>query len=231
MKRFISLILILALLPLTSLAETVLAAESAALTVTGAAVVTLKADYAQITVGVSTKALTVEEASRENTAAIHAVIAALKDAGVKEEDIATNNYSVSADYDYSSGVQKLTGYQVTNQLTVIIRDMAHIGATLDKATAAGANSIYNIQFLSTQADAAQDEAAGYAVADALRKAKLLADAAGLSLGGILAIEESAAAYYVAARTYAAKDAAASANSILPDDTSVSANVKVVFELK
>ncbi len=229
MKRFISLILIFALLPLCALAET--AAPDATLTVTGSAVVTLQADYAQITVGVSTKAKTVEQASRENTAAIHAVIAALKEAGVKEEDIATSNYSVNANYDYSSASQKLTGYQVTNQLTVIIRDMAHIGATLDKATAAGANSIYNIQFLSTQADAAQDEAMGYAVADALRKAKLLADAAGLSLGGILAIEENNSGYYVTARTYDSKLEAVAGNSILPDDTSVSAQVKVVFELK
>ncbi len=234
MKKLLALVLCLTLmaLPLCSLAETVFAAQGATLSVTGAASVTLKADYAQITVGVSTSAKTVDEASRENTAAIHAVIAALKEAGVKEEDIATRNYSVNAEYDYSSLLgQKLTGYNVTNQLTVIIRDMEHIGATLDKATQAGANSIYNIQFLSTQADAAQDEATAYAVQDALRKAKLLADAAGLTLGGIVAIEENNSGYYVTARTYDSKLEAAAGNSILPDDTSVSASVKIVFELK
>ena len=81
------------------------------------------------------------------------------------------------------GGQKLTGYNVTNQLNVIIRDMEHIGATLDKATAAGANTIYNIQFLSTKADAAMDEATAYAVQDAMRRAELLANAAGLQLAG------------------------------------------------
>ena len=194
---------------------------------------TLKADYAQITVGVSTSAETVDKASQENTTAIHTVIAALKAAGVKEEDIATSNYSVHAEYDYSSfGGQKLTGYNVTNQLTVIIRDMEHIGATLDKASAAGANSIYNIQFLSTKADAAQDEATAYAVQDALRRAKLLAQAAGLQLGSIVSISDSSAGWVVSTRSYKSNlTMDAVSNAILPDNASVSASVTIVFELK
>ena len=231
MKKLLILLICLFLPCLALAEETVFAAEGATITVTGSAVVTLEADYARISVGVSTKAKTVEEASLENTACIHAVIAALKEAGVAEEDIATSNYYVNAEYDYSLGGQRQSGYNVTNQLTVIIRDMAHIGATLDKATAAGANNIYNIEFLSTQADKAQDEATSHAVQDAMRKAQLLADAAGLELGGILSLTESTGGVYVTARNYAFKDAVATSNSILPDDTSVSASVTIVFELK
>ena len=233
MKKLLSIILVLALLlPCIALGETVAVAENATITVTGSASVTLKADYARISVGVSSKAATVEQAANENNAAIYAVIDALKEAGVAEEDIATSNYSVYAEYDYASfGGQKLTGYNVTNQLTVIIRDMAHIGATLDKATAAGANNIYNIEFLSTKADEAQDEATVYAVQDAMRRAKLLASAAGLNLGGIKSISDTVASYGIVTRSYASKLDAAAGNSILPDDTSVSASVTIVFELK
>ena len=233
MKKLLSIILVLAMmLPCIALAETVAVAENATITVTGSASVTLKADYARISVGVSSKAATVEQAANENNAAIYAVIDALKEAGVAEEDIATSNYSVYAEYDYASfGGQKLTGYNVTNQLTVIIRDMAHIGATLDKATAAGANNIYNIEFLSTKADEAQDEATVYAVQVAMRRAKLLASAAGLNLGGIKSISDTVASYGIVTRSYASKLDAAAGNSILPDDTSVSASVTIVFELK
>ena len=233
MKKLLSIILVLAMmLPCIALAETVAVAENATITVTGSASVTLKADYARISVGVSSKAATVEQAANENNAAIYAVIEALKEAGVAEEDIATSNYSVYAEYDYASfGGQKLTGYNVTNQLTVIIRDMAHIGATLDKATAAGANNIYNIEFLSTMADEAQDEATVYAVQDAMRRAKLLASAAGLNLGGIKSISDTVASYGIVTRSYASKLDAVAGNSILPDDTSVSASVTIVFELK
>ena len=232
MKKLLALILTLMLaLPGFALAETA-AADGATITVTGSAVVTLEADYAQISVGVSTSAKTVDEASKQNAEAIHTVIEALKAAGVKEDDIATSNYSVHAEYDYSSlGGQKLSGYNVTNQLNVIIRDMAHIGATLDKATAAGANNIYNIQFLSTKADEAQDEATAYAVQDAMRRAKLLAEAAGLQLGNIVSISDSTGGYAVVTRSYKSTLDAAAGNSILPDDASVSANVTIVFELK
>lgn len=231
MKKLLTLILALALLlPCFAQAET--AASGATITVTGSASVTLKADYAQVSVGVSTSAATVDEASTKNTAAIHAVIAALKEAGVKEEDIATSNYSVHAEYDYSSfGGEKLTGYNVSNQLNVIIRDMEHIGATLDKATAAGANTIHSIQFLSTKADAAQDEAIAYAVQDAMNRAGLLAKAAGLQLGNIVSISDSTSGFYGQARTYKSALDAAAGNSILPDDASVSASVTIVFELK
>ena len=233
MKKLLSIILVLAMmLPCIALGETVAVAENATITVTGSASVTLKADYARISVGVSSKAATVEQAANENNAAIYAVIDALKEAGVAEEDIATSNYSVYAEYDYASfGGQKLTGYNVTNQLTVIIRDMEHIGATLDKATAAGANNIYNIEFLSTKADEAQDEATVYAVQDAMRRAKLLASAAGLNLGGIKSISDTVASYGIVTRSYASKLDAVAGNSILPDDTSVSASVTIVFELK
>ena len=234
MRKLLALLLACALLlPCLALAESPAAASGATITVTGSASVTLKADYARISVGVSTSAKTVEEATQQNSTTIFAVIEALKTAGVQEDDIATSNYSVHAEYDYSSfGGQKLTGYNVTNQLTVIIRDMEHIGATLDKATAAGANNIYNIEFLSTQADAAQDEATAYAVQDAMRRAKLLADAADLTLGGIVSISDSSSGWVVSTRSYASKlDMAVAGNSILPDDTSVSASVTIVFELK
>ena len=236
MKKLLSVILILALLlPCAAFAEAsgpaVYAADGATITVTGSASISLKSDYARISVGVSTSAKTVDEATKENNAAIYSVIAALKEAGIAEEDIATSNYSVYAEYDYTSSGQKLSGYNVTNQLTVIIRDMEHIGATLDKATAAGANNIYNIEFLSTQADEAQEAATILAVQDAMQRAALLAKAANLKLGGILSISDSTAGLVVSARTYSAKLDAAAGNSILPDDTSVSASVTLVFELK
>lgn len=236
MKKLLSLTLALILLSLPglALAEAPAVAQGATITVTGSASVTLKADYARVSVGVSTTAKTVDEATFQNNLTIHSVIAALRQVGVAEEDIVTSSYSVHAQYDYSSltGEQKLTGYNVTNQLTVIIRDMEHIGATLDKATAAGANNIYNIEFLSTKADEAQDEATVYAVQDAMRRASLLADAAGLTLGGIVSISDSSSGWVTGARTYSSKlTADAVSNSILPDDASVSASVTMVFELK
>lgn len=229
MKKLIALTLALLMLSVPALAET--AAEGATLTVTGSASVALKADYAQVSVGVSTRAATVNEATEQNGETIRSVIAALTQAGIPEADIATSNYSVYAEYEYGTGSAVLSGYCVSNQLTVIIRDMTAIGATLDHATLAGANNIYNVQFCSTESAAAQDEAAVHAVAEAIRKAKLLASAAGMEVGSILAIEEKTGGYVTVATTYKAEAARdASSNVILPDDLTVSASVSIVFEL-
>ena len=233
MKKLIALTLALLMLALPALAETALpAAPGATLTVTGNATVTLKADYAQVSVGVSTRAATVEEATARNGEAIRSVVAALVEAGIPEEDIATSSYSVYPEYDYSTGEGVLVGYSVSNQLTVVIRDMTAIGATLDKATAAGANSIHSVTFCSTLAADAQDEAMTHAVQDAFRKGGLLADAAGLQLGGVVSITEATGAHYTVSTTYKASGARdATSNVILPDDLSVSASVTIVFELK
>ena len=231
MKKLLAILLCLMLLPAVALAETQ-AAPGATLKVTGSASVSLKADYARVTVGVRTVAETIDAASAENGAAIRAVIATLQEASVAEEDIATSNYSVSAEYDYSTGAQQLIGYSVTNQLTVVIRDMDHIGAILDQATKAGANSIYNIEFLSTASAQAQDEATVHAVQDAIRKAALLANAAGLEAGSILSIEEATTGFVVASSTFdSIAQAKATGNVILPDQMTVSASVTIVFELK
>jgi len=233
MKKLIALTLALLMLALPALAETGLtAADDATLTITGSASVALAADYAQVSVGVSTKAVTVEAATEQNGAAIRSVIAALIAAGIPEDDIATSSYSVFAEYDYAGSESVLSGYNVSNQLSVIIRDMEHIGATLDEATRAGANSIYSVEFKSTQAANAQDEAMALAVKDAIRKAGLLAAAAGLETGSVISIAESSSMAYTVTASYKTDSARAATNNvILPDELSVSASVTVVFELK
>ena len=233
MKKFISLLIALMLFALPAMAETLdlPAADGATLTVTGSASVTLKADYARVQVGVSTKAATVEEATALNGAAIRNVIAALTEAGIAEDDIATSNYSVYAEYDYSSGESVQSGFNVSNQLNVIIRDMTAIGATLDKATSAGANNVYNVEFLSTASDSARDEALTYAVKEAYRKAKLLASAAGLAPGSVISITDNAMGGGSIVATFKSQSLRdATNNVILPDDLSVSASVTVVFAL-
>ncbi|MBQ8202507.1 MAG: SIMPL domain-containing protein [Clostridia bacterium] len=234
MNKLLSIILALLMLTLPALAAaegSLSAADAATLTVTGSAVVTLKADYARVSVGVNTRADTIDAATEQNGAAIRAVIAALAAAGVAEEDVATSNYSVYAEYDYSTGVAVQSGYNVSNQLTVILKDMTRIGAVLDEASKAGANTIHSIEFLSTSSSAAQDEAAGLAVQEAIRKANLLAAAAGLTVGGVISISESSTVVYAATQSFDSAKRSAASNVILPDDLSVTASVTMVFELK
>ncbi len=230
MKKLLTMVFALLVLALPAMAwaeET----EPATLTLTGSAQVSTPADYAQVRIGVRTTEKTVGKASTKNAETIQAVLSALKQAGVKEEDIVTASYDVSAEYDHSSILGRtLTGYTVVNQLNVTLRDMTCIGATLDLATQAGANEIGSISFLSNRATEAQDEALTLAIQEAARRAKLMADAAGMQLGRLVSMSSEFYGYSVSSSyEFAAADMAR--NFVIPDAQTLTASVTVVYELK
>ena len=65
-----------------------------------------------------------------------------------------------------------------------------LGALLDKSVSVGSNQINSVQFSIDKQKPLRDEARKLAVEDAVRKAKLYADAAGVSLGDIIQISEA-----------------------------------------
>ena len=70
-----------------------------------------------------------------------------------------------------------------------MRDLNQLGEILDKVVAAGANQIYGIYFYTQDLTAATEQARAAAVKDAQERAGQLADAAGVSVGGIVNISE------------------------------------------
>ena len=157
----------------------------------GRGVVTIPPDTAVVTIGVDVFQPTLSEAQAQATSTMETVIQAILDAGVAEEDVQTTNYSVNPvpRFDNQGRQTGIDGFQVSNQVTVKVRDIDQLGELLDTAVAEGANSIYGISFLVDDPAAAASEARVAAVEDARRKAEELADAAGLSLGRVLSITE------------------------------------------
>jgi hypothetical protein len=84
----------------------------------------------------------------------------------------------------------MVGYRVRNNLTLRIRALAKVGGLLDQVVTLGANSISGPTFTVDDPTTLQDKARGEAIADALRKAKLYAAAAGIALGPVFHVEES-----------------------------------------
>ena len=72
----------------------------------------------------------------------------MKAAGVEDKDIQTSTYYVSVvqNYDSNGNPSEVTSFQVQNQVNVVIRDITHVGRLLDGAVAAGANTIYGVNF-------------------------------------------------------------------------------------
>ena len=220
------LVIFLALL----LALPALALADGELTVIGTATVTLQPDMAELSVGVDTRADTVIGAVTGNSEALGAVIEALMAAGVAESDMSTRYYYVSAEYDYSAVPAVMTGYSVSNTLTVVVRDIDRIGEVIDAATAAGANQVYGVTFRSSQTSDGHDRALTLAIQEGMRKAQLMAIAAGQPLGQLVDIEENGMQSYGITVAYD-NVARASGTSIMPEELSVTASVTLTYELR
>lgn len=161
--------------------------------VSGIGRVRVTPDRFSFNVSVQTTSPAVEEAVNENNTKVAAVIAALKSAGAKAEEIQTSNFSIYPQQDYSQQQQgklpRVVGYQVSNSITVTKKQVADAGRLLQAAIAAGVNQTSGLSFSVSDSARGRDEGLRAAFADARAKASLLAQAAGRTLGPAMTINE------------------------------------------
>jgi uncharacterized protein len=117
-----------------------------------------------------------------------AVIARLRELSVDDADIKAPDVSIQPEYDYRRG-QRLTGYRVSRDFAVRVRDLTRLGEVLDGIIGSGANEVRGAHMSSSDPAAAEHAALAEAVRAARAKAEVLAATAGVSLGGVLRIEE------------------------------------------
>ena len=241
MKKFLCVCLVIGLmmaLAVPALAEN----DGRLIRVDGSATVALAADTAVIQIGVNTRSESVREAQKENARLMAAVMEAIKGMGIEDKDVVTSQFNVYSNYEYeasSFGQEKRTlYYQVQNNVTVTIHDLSMIGAVLDAAMEAGANTTYGISFSSTKANEAYQKALTRAVEDAVLKAQVLASAAGVKLGRLVSINAAGnntafghEAYGVSNYYLYSAKTADEATTITTGDVSVSAEVTLEYEFE
>lgn len=214
--------------------------QVATINVNGSGSVAIAPDIAIINMGVLRQARTARKALDDNNAAMADVISAMKAQGIADKDLQTANFNIQPRYQRfkrsSTGLQKppqIVGYQVSNQLTVRIRDLKLVGAILDQAISLGVNSGGNIQFTNDNPQQALTEARKKAVKHAFTKAATLTSAAGVKLGRILSINEQSSRprpVPVARARMMAKDSAESAVPVQGGENSYRVNVNVSWEI-
>lgn len=165
--------------------------------VVGTGEVSIAPDIAMLNLGVVRDGKTAREALSANNGAMSKVLKALKLQGIAAKDIQTSGFNISPRYYYppknDNHEQKpptIVGYQVSNNLTVRIRDLTKVGNILDLVVTLGVNTGGNIQFTNDDPKQALKEARKAAMADAMDKAETLIDAVGADLGRILDISEN-----------------------------------------
>ncbi len=156
-------------------------------TVSASGVALAAPDIARIRLGVASDAATAKDALARNTAAMTKIVAGLKTREIDPKDIQTSAFTIEPIYDGKPPA--VSGYRVRNAVEVTARDLDRLGETLDALVALGVNQVDSLSFEASRAETLRDEARKDAMANARRRAELLAAAGGATVGEALSISE------------------------------------------
>jgi hypothetical protein len=158
--------------------------------VSGTGRVAVQPDVGDLRLGVTVAKPTVEAARGEAAATMEAILRAVDGAGIARADVRTVMLSVQPRYDYRDGRSPvLTGYEVANLVEISVRDLAVLGDVIDATLAAGATSMDALTFRLADPASAEREARRQAMGEARSRADVLAEAAGLTIEGVIDIIE------------------------------------------
>ena len=206
--------------------------EGSILTVKGTGVVNLNADTASVRLGVREVSSDVVTAQSQAGEKLRNVVDRLLSLGIDAGDIQTSEIYIYPNYDYEDVNNSIIGYTAENTIAVSTRDIDNIGACIDAAFEAGANTFGEITFSAASTDAEYDQALALAVQNAERKARVLAEAAGMELGELLSVSESDYSYAEPGALYDRAEAAdaGSGTPIYASQLRISATVILQFSL-
>ena len=204
--------------------------------VNGEGKVTAVPDVAILRLGIEAQEASVAQAQDKAKVAMNDVMEALKDEGVKDEDIQTQFFNIHRVTRWDSDRQQeiVLGYRVTNVVTAKIRDVAQAGIVIDVVAVAGGDltRIDGISFTVDDPTPYQEQARELAVADAAVKAKTLADTADVKLGKPTYISESS---YIPGPIYrggmtAMAEAAPMETPISPGEMEITIGVQMTYAI-
>jgi len=191
-------------------------------------------DQVSVQIGVDTFGDTVVAASNQNEDVMQNLFTVIMNEGVQREDIQTSNYSVWTEMTYGDmGYQGIAGYHVSNQVSIIVRDLESLSRVLQVAMDAGANSIYGVTFGVADQQELRSEARQLAVQNAEQIATELAALSGQEIDSILSITEVTGYSGVMdmARSQSGGGGEAPAPSIAPGQISAYVQVQVTYTVK
>lgn len=194
--------------------------------VSGEGEISAPPDVARVVLGVTEEAQDAESAMAEVSARMRDVFATLEAEGVEAGDVQTSGLRL---FPVRDGAEVLR-FRATNQITVNVYDLQGLGRLLVRTVADGANDLggwqTGVRFDLAQPEVLEAEARRAAVADAQAKARVLAAAAGVTLGPIREMREMGAAEVPIGQMRAASGDM----PIAEGEITVRARVEIVFDL-
>lgn len=174
--------------PVTAYAATTSAKK--VISTTGEATISVTPDMAVLTLGVQSTDKDVKVAYNDNKTKMDAILKELSNLGIEKKDIKTTTFSVNPNYDWSDGSSKLIGYNVTNLVTVKIRDLSKVGIVLESAILQNSNAINGLEYKVSDNSKNYKAALRLAIKNAKEKALEMADELGYSKVTPVAVREN-----------------------------------------
>lgn len=212
--------------------------------VSGMGRVVAKPDIGLLSFGVEARGDTVATARETAAKAMTAAMKALKDSGIADKDIQTQQFTIYPIISYKdpvrgeSPIPQIIAYQVTNSAVAKVRDLNKFGDVIDAVARAGGDEvrINNVSFSIDDPKPLEAEARKLALEDAMAKGRQIAQVTGVSLGSALFISESGGSPITKEMAYARAAAGAPAadfaqTPISTGESEVYMSVQIVFAIQ
>jgi uncharacterized protein len=210
-------------------------------------------DVATFSFSVTQTAKTVADAQTKATAQINAALKSIRDQGIADKDISTQSYTINPHYEYQSAVcpatsstvsycpggkSVLTGYEVSQTISVKIRDLAKAGTIFTSIGSLNVQNVNGLDFSVDEPKAVQAQAREKAINDAKSKAQVLAKQLGVKIVRVVSFSENSGGGYPRPMMYAMDKAVMAQSAAAPmapevptGEQKVTSNVTVTYEIE
>lgn len=203
---------------------------SATITVTGQAQKEERNEVANFSAGVTVQKEDKDEAVNEVNQKVSNIIAAVKEFGVPEKNIQTQNISINERRPEPNDQSQDRGWMVSNTINITLEDGERASELTDLLAESAATNVYGPRFSLSKETRNQADLMAAAVEDAKEKAETAAEASGQKLGKIISINEGAGSGPI--MPYArGLGMAESGAPVEPGTSTIGQSVTVIFELK
>lgn len=218
------------------------------ITIQGEGEVQVVPDIGTFTFNVMATGADAKTAQTKSAELINAILASMKAGGVEEKDVKTTNYNLNPQYTYDnvpcvsmsycppSKPPVISGYEVSQMVTVKVRKLDTAGDLISKVGQNGATDISGLSFTVDDEKVSKAEARSKAIADAKVKAEALAkdlDVTIVKMTGFY--EDQTGIYPMMSESYAGANMMGEKTMVAPQlpvgENTVKSTVSITYEVK
>ncbi len=192
-------------------------------------------DLANLSFSVISEGTSTKDIYTDNTDKMNATVEFIKSEGIEEKDIKTTQYSLYPKYEYDEETRKtfISGYTLTQTVSVKVRDLTKVAEILDGLPPLGINQISNVSFTVENQEQYLTEARNQAFEKAKTKALQMASVNGAILGKIISFSEYPSPIYYSkgAALGIGGEGSVSLPQIEPGTQEISIQVNITYALK